>query len=48
MLIEITLPILGTFMMPMIIFAVGFIAIPATALLCLVVWLEAKPDKEGN
>jgi hypothetical protein len=48
MLIEITLPLLGTFAMPMIIFAVGFIALPATALVCLAVWLDTKPDKGGN
>ena len=48
MLINITLPLLGTLTVPMIFLAVSTIALPATALLMLCVWLDSRPEKAGN
>ena len=48
MWIEITLPILGAFSMPMIMFTVLFIAIPASLALVFCVWLDTKPGKAAN
>ena len=48
MWIEITLPILGAFSMPMILFTVLFLAIPATLGVMFCVWLDSKPEKAGN